>query len=431
MSTRNALVLGAGVSGLAAARFLVADDDRVTIYDERGADGVGPGVSVHVGDWDDALLDGIDLVVTSPGFAPGSAPITAARSRLIPVWSEVELAIRNIAAPIVAITGTNGKTTVTEMVSAMLTAAGLSAPAVGNIGTAPTALIGAEPDVLVMELSSFQLYYTESLHPRVAVVLNLAPDHLDWHGTFEHYAAAKARIFAGQAPDDLVVYDADDAGASQLVTAAPGRVVGVAADRLPEGGAGPYGEMFVIPTGEIELSALAIDDPIFRVDLGAAAVAAAEVGAQHDAIVEVATTFAPGRHRRTVVGSWDDVTWVNDSKASNPHAAVAAVGSYRSVVLIAGGRNKGLDLSALVTAPSVRHVLAIGEAAEELLAVAAATPVEHVDSMEAAVRRAAEIARRGDTVLLSPGCASFDMFSSYVERGDVFTAEVNKLKEVA
>jgi UDP-N-acetylmuramoylalanine--D-glutamate ligase len=423
------LVLGAGVSGLAAMRLLTSLGDIVSIYDARSADDAGSGVLRHVGQWSDELLDGVDLVVTSPGFAPTAEPIVAARRRAVPVWGEIELAIRHLDAPVVAITGTNGKTTVTEMTSAMLTAAGKVAPAVGNIGMAPSALAGTQIDVLVMEVSSFQLYYTESLCPRVAVVLNVAPDHLDWHGSYEHYAAAKAKIFINQGPDDVVIYDADDPGAADLVASAPGRTVGVAADRLPAGGAGREGDGLIVPTGRIPISALAVDDPIFRVDLAAAAVAAAEMGADHPSIVEVATTFIPGVHRRTVVGRWDDVTWVNDSKASNPHAAVAAVAAYPSVVLIAGGRNKGLDLSGLVIAPSVRHVLAIGEAATDLLAVATHTPVEAMSSMAEAVRRAAEIARPGDTVLLSPGCASFDMFTSYGERGDVFTSEVHKLRE--
>ncbi len=431
---KQAMVLGGGISGKAATRLLRRLGYTVTIYDQRPID---PGahdlasVSLVSGPWSDVVVDGVDLVVTSPGFAPSSPPIRDIRRRGIPLIGETELALRHLKAPVVAVTGTNGKTTVTEMISAMLTASGLRAPAVGNIGDPASDLVGQDLDIVVLEASSFQLYYCETLHPRVAVLLNLAPDHLDWHESFAEYAAAKGRIFRRQEPSDLLIIDADDAGANHLAADAPSTVVGVSGRRLPAGGAGADGDVLRLPSGTVPLADLALSDPIYVVDIAAAGVAAHAIGTPHSAIAEVATSFTPGAHRRTLIGVWDGVQWVNDSKASNPHAAVAAISSYPSVVLIAGGRNKGLDLAPMMRVPTLRHVIVLGEAAVELVAAAAEIPVAEAATMADAVALADAVARPGDTVLLSPGCASFDMFQSYAERGEVFTAEVRTRKEAA
>ncbi len=428
----RALVLGGSVTGRAAVQLLGRLGYAVTVYDEMPLDprDVAPAAMV-TGAWSDELLDAVDLVVTSPGFKPSSPPIMAARARRVPLWGDIELAMRHLHVPFVAVTGTNGKTTVVEMIAAILSAEGMRAPAAGNIGEPPADLVGEDIDALVLEVSSFQLFYSETFHPPVAVLLNVAPDHLDWHGSMEDYVAAKARIFRRQQPDDTLVYSVDDAGARSLVGEARGRLVGVSGHEAPAGGAGPAGDGFVLPTGRIPLRELAADDPIFLVDFAAAAVAAHCLGAGHEAIRRTGRSFQPGHHRRTLVGTWDGVKWVNDSKASNPHAAVAAIAAYPSVVLIAGGRNKGLDLSPLAAVSTVRYIVAIGEAADELLAAAGAVPHARASTMREAVHIADTVARPGDTVLLSPGCASFDMFSSYGERGDVFTAEVKARKEAA
>ncbi|MDH3500023.1 MAG: UDP-N-acetylmuramoyl-L-alanine--D-glutamate ligase [Acidimicrobiia bacterium] len=430
---KHALVLGGNVSGQSAARLLATLGMRVTVYDARPLDPshFNDDVTFELGEWRQNVLDDIDLVVTSPGFAPASPPIGTVLERGVRLWGEIELAMRHIELPVAAITGTNGKTTVTEMTAAMLQAAGINAPAAGNIGSPLADLVGTHFDAVVLEVSSFQLFYTETFHPQVAVVLNVAPDHLDWHGTLEHYADAKARIFQQQGPGDILVFSADDQGARDLAARAGSRLVGVSGIGLPPGGAGPQADEMVLPTGTIPLRDLSRHDPVFLVDLAAAAVAAHELGAGHDAISEIGRSFVPGNHRRSLVGSWDGVAWVNDSKASNPHAAVAAIKAYASVILIAGGRNKGLDLSEVPTAGNVRHLIAIGESADELIAAAQAVPFSRAGSMRDAVAIADSIAAPGDTVLLSPGCASFDMFSSYIERGDVFAAEVRALKEAA
>jgi UDP-N-acetylmuramoylalanine--D-glutamate ligase len=428
------LVLGGAVSGRAAAAMLAARGHEVVVFDERplvGETMTIEGVATITGHWEAVIAEGADLVVTSPGFSPTSAPIADIVGAGVPLWSEIELAAREIEAPVAAVTGTNGKTTVTELTAEMLTRAGLRAPAVGNIGRPLVEVLGEELDAVVIEASSFQLYYTHSLRPRVAVVMNVAPDHLDWHGTVEHYAQAKARIFMNQDADDLAVFSADDEGASRLAADAPGRQVPISGLSLPAGGAGRDGDRLVLPTGDVPLADLRVDDAAYLVDIAAAAVAAAELGASHEAIVEVARRFTPGLHRRTRIGEWNGITWVDDSKATNPHAALAAIQAYPSVVLIAGGRNKGLDLRPLPAAPNVRFLLAIGEAAPELMAAAGGTPARAVSSMEEAVRIADAVAVSGDTVLLAPGCASFDMFSSYGERGDVFAAAVRSVKEAA
>lgn len=429
-----ALILGAGISGMAAARLLDEDGLDVRFYDERPMVVerlLGEGRDALGGVWRDAMLAGVDLLVTSPGWAPTSPPLVAAAAAGIRTVSEIELAIDRLTCPIVAVTGTNGKTTVTELVAAMAVTGGLRAVAAGNIGRPLTDVVGDDWDAVVVEMSSFQLHTTDSLAPVVAVVLNVAPDHLDWHGTLEHYRAAKAKIFANQTDTDIVVYDRDDPGATSLVATAPSRRIPISGRTVPEGGYGVNDVSLVVPGGEIPLDSLEVDDPTFLADLAAAAVAADAIGVSLDAVAEVARRFTPSAHRRALVGSWNGVRWIDDSKATNPHAALAAVNAYESVVLIAGGRNKDLDLAPLAVAPSVRFLIAIGEAADDLLVAAGERPARRAGSMEEAVAIADSVAAVGDVVLLAPGCASFDMFSSYGERGDVFAAEVRARKDDA
>ena len=418
------LVLGAGISGRAASRLLARMNVSHVVYDRCPGNLetlTSSGVGIVSGGWEPSVLAGVDLVVTSPGFSPSSAPIRAAGEAGIPVWSEVELAIRRLRCPVIAVTGTNGKTTVVEQVTEMLEESGVRAVAAGNIGRAVSDIAFHDLDVAVLEVSSFQLEYTYSLAPRVAVVVNVAADHLDWHGSVAAYRAAKARIFRNLSDASLLVYDASDPGAAALVSAAPGRKApilgsdGVASDGY---GIGPQG--LVLPGGTIPLGAMPAIDPAYRVNLAAAAVAATEMGADPDAVGRVVSRFRHRRHRRKVVEEWGGVKWVDDSKATNPHAALAAIRCYSSVVLIAGGRNKGLDLAPMGTPPNVRFLIAIGESGPELLSGASGRPASLAGSMEEAVAIAGERAIEGDTVLLSPGCSSFDMFDSYEERGTVF-----------
>ena len=418
-------MLGAGVSGRAASRLLVRLGIDHAVYD-RSPDNVEGLDRSHarpvVGEWDPVVLTGVDLVITSPGFAPRSAPIEAAISAGIPVWSEVELALRRLGCPLIAVTGTNGKTTVVEQATEMLKESGAKAAAAGNIGRAVSDIVMEDWDVVVLEVSSFQLTYTYSLVPDVAVIVNVAADHLDWHGSEDSYRAAKARIFRHLRDERLLVFDAGDPGATVMAASAPGRkapVVGSVGDLGGRYGTGRDG--LIMPSGTVSLDGIPLMDRVYRINIAAAAVAATEMGADLDSVARVAGRFRHRDHRRQVVRTWAGVTWVNDSKATNPHAAMAAIDSYPSVVLIAGGRNKGLDLAPMAARPNLRALIGIGESGPELLQQASGCPASLATSMEHAVAMAGERAVAGDTVLLSPGCASFDMFRSYEERGAVFS----------
>lgn len=426
------LVLGAAVSGTAAARLGRRLGYSVTIYDQdpqvvlaqTGTALMGEGIGIVTGRWDPDLLTGIDLVVSSPGVPLRAAPITDAREAGVTVWSEIEFAWRQLHAPIVAVTGTNGKTTVTEATAAMLAASGVSTAAVGNIGIPLSSVTEGEYDVIVVEVSSFQLELTEAFHPETAVLLNLAPDHLDWHPSYAAYVAAKARVFANQEANDLLVYDADDPGVGPVAARAPGRRHPVSGRSRPAGGSGPAAGSLHLPGVSVPLDSLTSPDPVLVVDLAAAAVAAIEAGARAEAVAEVCRRFRPGSHRREMVGVAAGVTYVDDSKATNPHAALASISSFESVVLIAGGLTKGLDLAPLARAPNVRFVVAIGVAAPALAEAAGKDRGAVASTMEEAVAVATSHAKAGDTVLLAPGCASFDMFDDYAARGAAFVAAV-------
>ena len=421
------LVLGAGVSGLAAARLAYRLGYEVTVYDHAPGAGltlIGEGIAVVNGRWDRDLLSGIELVVTSPGVQLRSAPITDAREAGVIVWSEIEFAWRQLEIPVVAMTGTNGKTTVTEATAEMLSVSGYDTLAVGNIGTALSDVVGKPNDLLVVEVSSFQLDLTEAFHPVTAVLLNIASDHLDWHPSIAAYTAAKAKIFANQDGSDLLIFDADDAGAAAAVKAARSRLHPVSGVRRPNGGSGPAEGNLHLPDLTVPLADLVSAHPTLVVDLAAAAVAALDRGADPGAVGDVCRRFRPGAHRRQVVGSKEGVTYVNDSKATNPHSALASIQSFEKVVLIAGGLAKGLDISPLAQAENVRSVVAIGESAPVLLAAAGEGRGVSAGSMSEAVAMAERIAQPGDTVLLAPGCASFDMFADYAERGREFTEAV-------
>lgn len=424
----TALVIGAAISGRAAASLLRAQGHKVVIYDRDPAALAGAAAdAAHGGEWDPALLDGIDLVVPSPGVPEHAPPLADAIGAGLTIWSELELGYRHAGLPVMAITATNGKTTITEAAAAMLNASGIRAAAVGNIGDPLSAVDPGRWDVLVVEASSFQLRFVDSFHASAAVLLNVAPDHLDWHLTMDRYVAAKQRILERQTASDIVVFDADDPGAVAAVAGATARQVPVSGTRMPPAGWGRDGDAWHVEGVRVPLAELGRSDPTFVVDLAAAAAGAIHLGATVAGVATVAHTYRPGRHRRQLVGSWDGVDWVDDSKATNPHAAIAAIRSYRSVVLIAGGRAKGLDITPLAAEPNVRTLIAIGEAAPALLAVAPGASV--ANSITEAVALADAAARPGDTVLLAPGCASFDMFNSYADRGDRFAAAVLARKE--
>ena len=438
----SVVVIGFGVTGRALARRLLARGDRVAVFDDSpsqdlmaAADALG--VSVQVTPPPAELtgrLTGVSLVVPSPGV-PVSHPIfEAAATAGVPVRSEIELAfqMRPERGPeLVAITGTNGKTTVTTLVTAMLQASGRSAIAAGNIGVPLVEAVSSAIDVCVAEVSSFQLQFTEAFRPAVSCWLNLSPDHLDWHPTIDHYAAAKARIWHNQRRGDTAVINADDPVVVAAASTIPPDVdvvdfsVNARADYTFDGEVlrGPDGEVIIAAT---ELPR-ALPHDVSNALAAAAVASAAGASAEGCRSALKGAPLLP--HRVSLVASGGGVDWYDDSKATTPASVLAAVAGFRSVVLIAGGRNKGLDLGVLSSgAPPVRAAVAIGEAAGEVVrAFERLVPVEVAGTMEGAVTAAAALARPGDAVLLSPGCASFDWYSSYAERGDHFASLVKSL----
>jgi UDP-N-acetylmuramoylalanine--D-glutamate ligase len=441
---RTALVVGLGRSGLAAARALVDRGAKVLASDAQEIvvpDDLVGRLDLHLGvDGDDLdrLLEGVDLLVPSPGVAQSAPVVRAAARDGIPVWSEPELGYRIAPRRLIGVTGTNGKTTVTEMITAMLRTAELGAIACGNIGNpfTPAALSSGADDLLVAELSSFQLHFTHQLRPDVGVLLNLAPDHLDWHGDMTAYGAAKACLWQAQGPSDWAVGNRDDPLASRLVHEhAPGRVAWTSLEEVPACGVGVADGMLVARIEEQERRLLAVDAltvaaPHHAAKVAAAACAALLVGCSPEAVAEAARRFQPGRHRLETVADVGGVRWINDSKATNAHAAVSAlraVGSQaQAIIWIGGGLSRG-DLAPLGDAlTGVRHAVLLGAAAPALAEILEENGVAHslVDSIEEAVAVAARLARPGDAVLLAPACASLDQFSDYAERGDRFAAAV-------
>jgi UDP-N-acetylmuramoylalanine--D-glutamate ligase len=432
----DALVVGLGVTGEAVARQLARRGWSVVVVEDGPTDATraragtlaelgievaeAPGVEAL-----DALVAGADLVVPSPGVPRRHRATTRALGAGIPVWTEFELAARWSSVPLVAVTGTNGKTTVTTMVRGMLEASGQRTELAGNNDLPLVDALDLDVDVVVVEASSFRLEFTETFSPGVGTWLNLAPDHLDWHDDMASYAAAKAKLWANAGPHDAAVANAEDPVVLEAARASRARLVTFG---LAAGDWRVAGEQLVGPDGPVvAVAELARDLPHDRANALAAAATATAAGATPDAVASVLRSFRGLPHRITPVGEHGGVRWLDDSKATDPHAAVTAVRGFASVVLLAGGRNKGLDLSVLADeADRLRAVVAIGEAAPEVAAAFAGTgvPVTTAGSMEEAVHVARAAARPGDVVLLSPGCASYDWYRSYGERGDDFARAV-------
>jgi UDP-N-acetylmuramoylalanine--D-glutamate ligase len=432
----RAVVIGAGVAGASAARVLLAEGASVVVTEVRhdpsaAAELSAEGAEVYVGGHAPEHLDGATLVVASPGVPPHAPVLRWALQRGLPIWGEMELGARLARVPYLAVTGTNGKTTTTGMLASCLRAAGIDATACGNIGNPFPAAARGPADALVVEVSSFQLHAQVSFHPTVSVLLNLAPDHLDWHGSMEAYGAAKARVFELQGPGDVHVGNRDDAAAAALSRSAPCEVRWFGLGEPDPGGAGVVHGRLRGGWSEMDLGTPEPDTPAMRADAAAAAAAAHAFGLADEAIAQGLHEFVPARHRGETVAQVGGVRFVDNSKATNPHATLAAVGDADRVVLIAGGDAKGIDLAPLgALAPRLAGVVALGAAAGQLSAIfEGRVPVRTVGSIEDAVGVAFEAATPGSTVLLAPACASWDMFRDYAERGERFAAAARALQE--
>jgi UDP-N-acetylmuramoylalanine--D-glutamate ligase len=415
LAGKQVLVVGLARSGRAAAEALVTLGARVVGYDRNAELDVGRlrelGVEVHVGPEEETLLQGSELLVKSPGV-PGETPLVArARERGIPVWSEIELGARLLANPLLGVTGTNGKTTTSELLGAMFRADGRPVEVAGNVGRPLTLLVGSVPDDtwIVCELSSFQLEDVETLRPRIAVLLNLQPDHLDRHGTFERYADAKLRVFEHQTGDDVAVVPRD-------FGPVPGR-----ARRIEFRSDDPLPAEPRIPGRHN------------RENAAAATAAARSAGLAEDAIGEALRTFPGVPHRIELVRELRGVRYVNDSKATNVAATLRALTSFPGSRLhvIVGGLGKAEPYEPLAASFGTRdRAYLIGASADAIAPAleAASVPFEHSGDLATALAAAAAAATSGDVVLLSPACASFDQFESFEDRGDTFRRLVKELR---
>jgi UDP-N-acetylmuramoylalanine--D-glutamate ligase len=460
---RKVTVAGLGVSGVPAAKVLHDLGAHVTVVDgadhekahAQAAELEALGITVRLGDGA-TLPEGTDLIVTTPGWKPSSPLFAAAAEAGIDIWGDVELAWRlrkPDAAPWLAVTGTNGKTTTVQMLACILRAAGLRTAAVGNIGVSLLdVVLGEEPyDVLAVELSSYQLHWAPSVRAHSAAVLNLAPDHLDWHGSMEAYAADKGRIYQGN--QVACVYNLADPATEALVREADveegARAIGFTLGS-------PRPSEFGVVDGILldrafvegrhrnaqELAEVSDIDPPAPHNIAnalAAAALARAYGVPPAAVRDGLRAFKPDAHRISQVATLGGVAYVDDSKATNTHAAEASLAAYEPIVWIAGGLAKGATFDDLVTgaAKRLRGVVLIGAdralIREALARHAPEVPVVDLDrtdtgAMAAAVAEAARLAQPGDTVLLAPACASMDMFVNYNARGDAFAEAVRDMR---
>lgn len=436
------LVIGLGITGRSAAAFCAERGARVVAVDERPRDALpdahdldtlGRRVEIRAGEAIPPLQD-FDLVVPSPGV-PRERHAGARRA-----WGDIELAARALRVPIVAVTGTNGKSTTVRLVEAMLRAAGLRARAAGNIGAPALALVGEALDAAVLEVSSFQLEAVESFRPRVAVILNVTPDHIDRHGSFEAYVDAKATLLARQQPEDFAVLNFDDPVVRGLSARTRARVIGFSRRQpLPTGVSFDAGR--VILAGEFQRREIPLEPAALAGIPGAhnlenllAAFAAVQaLGGDPVRAAAALVGFAGLPHRCQLVAQAGGVAFVDDSKATNAGAARAALEGFASspkrVLWIAGGRAKGAGLESLADAAAqvAREAFLIGESAARIeSALAGRVPVSRCHSIEDAVSAAGAVARPGDVVLLAPGCASFDLFRNFEERGERFAAAARR-----
>ena len=445
LANKRVLVVGLGKSGVASALFLQAHGAKVTVSDSKPQDQLGEeipvlldhGIAVETGGHGERTFRGQDLIVVSPGVPVDSPPLLQARSLGEPVIGEIELASQFLPKNLVAITGSNGKTTTTTLAGEIIAGGGFSTAVGGNIGTPAISLVEqAMPDtVVVLEVSSFQLETIQTFRPKVAVVLNITPDHLDRHRTFEAYTNAKARIFENQQAQDFAVLNADDAASAGLASRTQAQVFWISRKKEVKQGAyvrdgriffrDAKGQHEIMQTSEIPLKGgHNVENVLAAVCVGAV------MGCDAGSVAKAVRNFKAVEHRLEYVATIRGVEYYNDSKATNVDATIKALESFpANVHLILGGKDKDSDYTQLndLLQQRVKRVYTIGAAAEKIESQIKGVEVDHSETLETALRRASAIAAAGDVVLLAPACASFDQFQNYEHRGRVFKEVVHTL----
>jgi UDP-N-acetylmuramoylalanine--D-glutamate ligase len=442
LKDKRVLVVGFGRTGRDSARFLAQQGAHVLVSDLHPAAALraemtelsDPAIEYRLGTEEPDCLDGIDYVIPSPGVARENVLLQQASARRIPILSEIELAYRFIRAPVIAITGTNGKSTTTTLVGEMLTTAGKKVFVGGNLGVPFISAVSNDWDWTVLEISSFQLEWVKQFRPRVAVLLNLSEDHLDRYASFAAYCAAKARIFATQTSSDIAILNRDDAPVWEMRNRLNSRVLSFGFAEVGEGVFVAGDEIIWRDSGAEERFSLAnvkLHGIHNLENMMAAVVATKAIGVAHDSIEMVLNRFPGLEHRLEFVRDKDGVAYYNDSKGTNVGAVVKSLESFSApVILLAGGVDKGGCYAPLErqVKKKVRRLVLFG-AAKEIIARALGglTDTVIVEDLPAAVADAAAHSRPGDVVLLSPACSSFDQFKNYAERGRAFKTLVQNL----
>jgi UDP-N-acetylmuramoylalanine--D-glutamate ligase len=446
LNNKRVLVVGLGKSGVASALFLKSRGARVTVSDSKPETELRDeillllehGITVETGGHGDRTFRGQDLIVVSPGVAVDAPQLAQARTLGEPIIGEIELAAQFLAGPIVAITGANGKTTTTSLAGEIVAAGKFSTLVGGNIGAPAIGLVDrAGPATwTVLEVSSFQLETIVEFRPRIAVILNITPDHLDRHKTFINYVNAKARVFENQRPDDFTVLNADDPTTAALSDRTRAQLFWFSRKKEVEKGAFARGahlyfrdghrEHEIMPLSELPLKgAHNLENVLAGVSIGML------VGCQPEQIRQAVRNFKAVEHRLEFVARVAGVDYYNDSKATNVDATIKALESFpANIHLILGGKDKGSDYTVLhdLLRQRVKRVYTIGAAAAKIESqIQGAAEIDHAETLQTAIRRASESAEPGDIILLAPACASFDQFRSYEHRGKVFKEVVHSL----
>ena len=447
LNGKRVLVVGLGKSGVASAIFLKQHGARVTVSDTKSGDELrneipallDHGITVETGGHGERTFRGQDLIVVSPGVPVDAPPLVQARSAGEMVIGEIELAAQFLPGPLVAITGSNGKTTTTTLAGEIMTAGGFPTLVGGNIGTPAISLAErAKPEtIIVLEVSSFQLETIQSFRPKIAVVLNVTPDHLDRHRTLDAYINAKARIFENQQPDDYAVLNVDDATCVSMAARTRAQVFWFSRQKEVQQGAWVRNGnlLFRDRTGQreiLQVSEIPLKGAHNLENVLAAVCAGALMGCPPDKIRQAVRDFKAVEHRLEFVATVNGVDYYNDSKATNVDATIKALESFpTNIHLILGGKDKGSDYTVLndLLRQRVKRVYTIGAAAAKIESQIKGVEVVHAETLENAIRKANTSAQPGDVVLLAPACASFDQFKSYEHRGKVFKQTVASLAE--